>query len=89
MFGKVSVLLVAGFAALVSASLDLSMVLGEKMVHERADNINELPKRSVGAFPDGFLNGTILVNSTEDKQWLYDQLPASVQGRPGTLNYRN
>jgi hypothetical protein len=89
MFGKLSVLLVIGFASFVSASSDLSVAKGEKLFLEASDEVNEVPKTSVGAFPAGFLGTSQLVTNNVDKQWLYDQLPSGAQGRPGTLRYRN
>jgi hypothetical protein len=62
MFGKLSVLLVVGFAAFVSASSDLSVTHGERVFLESSDEVNEVPKTSVGAYPDGFLAASQLVN---------------------------
>ena len=87
MIGKLAALIIAGFAALVSSQdFRVSEQLKNKM-----NSFELIPKTSelaVGAFPDGFLSDSQLVKDS-DRQWIYDQLPSTVQGRAGNLWYRN
>jgi hypothetical protein len=93
MFGNLTALIVAGFAALVSSQdFRVSEQLKTKM-----NSMELIPKTSelaVGAYQAGFLSGSQLVNDLE-RQWIWDKL--AVNGCPhncfkpstGTLQYRN
>ena len=76
MFGKLTALIIAGFAALVSTQdFRISEQLNSKM-----NSMELIPKTSelaVGAFPTGFLSDSQLVKDS-DRQWIYDQLPSAV-----------
>ena len=84
---KLTALIIAGFAALVS-SQDFSVSEQLKSKINSMELIQKTSELSVGAFTDGFLSDSQLVKDS-DRQWIYDQLPSSVQGSAGILRYRN
>ena len=75
MFGKLTALIIAGFAALVSTQQ------GDFRISEqlKMNSMELIPKTSeVGAFPAGFLSDSQLVKDSDRQQWIYDQLPSAV-----------
>ena len=97
MLGKLTGLLVVGFAFIASASSDFSIadqlkqqinVDGKRFYEEATDAQSEAHATKLGAFPAGFLGASQLV-SDADRQWLHDQIPSNYQGKPGIMNYRN
>ena len=64
MFGKLTALIVAGFAALVS-SQDFRV---SEQLKTKTNSMELIPKTSelaVGAYPAGFLSGSQLVNDSD------------------------
>ena len=74
MFGKLTALIIAGFAALVSTQ---DFRVSEQLNSSKMELIPKTSELAVGAYPAGFLSDSQLVKDS-DRQWIYDQLPSAV-----------
>ena len=73
MFGKLTALIIAGFAAALVSTQDFRV---SEQLNSKMDIL--IPKTSERAFPAGFLSDSQLVKDSDRQQWIYDQLPSAV-----------